>query len=169
MGLDKRRPRRLSLPVRRGLDSVLFENIADRRVGDVITDVGQGPLDPVVTPGRILLGLAKDQIDDDLADSRATWLLLLPIGVILLLRHQHPVPSQYRIGREQRANLFEHFASKDLAFDCQTPALVVVEQHAFRTEFLFEHLILGAEVFDHFLLLAVDPARDDHDIELPRS
>ena len=78
------------------------------------------------------------------------------------------MPSQYRIGREQSANLFEHLAPKDLAFDCQSPTLIVAEQNAFRAKLLSQYLILGPEVPDYFLLLAVDPARDDYQIELPR-
>jgi hypothetical protein len=84
------------------------------------------------------------------------------------LGNQHPVPSQYRIGREQSANLFEHLASRDLAFDCQSPTLIVVEQYEFRAKLLSQYLILGPKVLDYFLLLAVDPAGDDYQIELPR-
>jgi hypothetical protein len=44
--------------------------------------------------------------------------------------------------------------------------LVVVKQDTFWREFLFQHLILGPEVFNDFLLLAVNPATDDREIEL---
>ena len=32
----------------------------------------------------------------------------------------------------------------------------------------FEHLVFRSQVLDHFLLLAIDPASEDDDIELPR-
>ena len=36
------------------------------------------------------------------------------------------------------------------------------------TELLSEHTILGPKVLDHVLLLAIDPAGQDQDQELPR-
>ncbi len=50
---------------------------------------------------------------------------------------------------------------------CAAPS-AAIEEDSFLTELLFEHLILGPEVLDHFLLLAVNPACDNDDIELPR-
>jgi len=78
------------------------------------------------------------------------------------------VPSQNRVGSKQRTNLFQHLAAQDLTLDCQPAPLVIIQQNAFRTEFLPEHLILGPEVIDHLLLLVVDPTRKDDEIELPR-
>lgn len=45
--------------------------------------------------------------------------------------------------------------------------MIVVEQDPFSAAFLLEHVVLGAEIVDHFLLLAVDPTREDDDIQLP--
>ena len=41
-----------------------------RRVADVVTNIGQGTLDPIITPGGILLGEPQDQVDDELANAR---------------------------------------------------------------------------------------------------
>ena len=38
---------------------------------------------------------------------------------------------------------------------------------SFFTQLLFEHLVLGAKVLDHFLLLPVDPPSKDKGVELP--
>ncbi len=43
-------PRRLSFPVRGWFDSVLLEYVADSRIRNVVADVGQGTLDPIVAP-----------------------------------------------------------------------------------------------------------------------
>ena len=78
------------------------------------------------------------------------------------------MPSQDRVRREQRADFFESLAAEDLAFDRQSTPLIVVQQDPLLAELLFEHLVLGSQVLDHFLLLAIDPASEDDDIELPR-
>jgi hypothetical protein len=46
--------------------------------------------------------------------------------------------------------------------------LAIVEQYPFLAEFLFENLVLGPQVFDHFLLLSVDPTSKYEKIQLPR-
>jgi hypothetical protein len=46
--------------------------------------------------------------------------------------------------------------------------LAIVEQYPFLAEFLFENLVLGPQVFDHFLLLSVDPTSKHEKIQLPR-
>ena len=78
------------------------------------------------------------------------------------------MPSKDRVRGKQRANLFEHLASKYLASGRQPPPLVIVQQYTFRTKFLFEDLILGPEVLDDLLLLAIDPAGEDHEVQLTR-
>jgi hypothetical protein len=57
--------------------------------------------------------------------------------------------------------LFEHLPPEDLAFDGQSPALVVVEQDSVLSELLSEDPILGQEVLDDVLLSAIDPAGRD--------
>ena len=44
---------------------------------------------------------------------------------------------------------------------------IVVEQDSFLTEFLFQNLVLGTQVFDHFLLLAIDTARKNDNHQMP--
>jgi hypothetical protein len=59
------------------------------------------------------------------------------------------------------------FASQKFAFDCHSSSLVVVEQNAFLAELLPEHLIFGPQVVDYRLLLPIDSASQDLEIELP--
>jgi hypothetical protein len=47
-----------------------FENVAHRLIRDVVTNVGQGSLDPVVAPSRILLGKSHNKLDDLLPNTR---------------------------------------------------------------------------------------------------
>ena len=69
MRLDERLPSCLALPIWSWFDPMLFENVADGSIGNVIANVRQRALDPVVSPVQVFLGEAKDQIDDDLPDS----------------------------------------------------------------------------------------------------
>ncbi len=75
--------------------------------------------------------------------------------------------SARSLGRSPLA-LFEHLSAKDLAFHRKSAALIVVQQNSFLAELLLEHFVFRAEVFDHLLLLTVDPASKDHQHQLPR-
>ena len=87
--------------------------------------------------------------------------------VIPLLGHEQAVPTQDGVRCEQRTYRLEHLAAEDFAFDGQPPTLIVGEDDPALAEFFFEDLVLGAEVFDDFLLLAVAPAGQDGEQELP--
>ena len=51
-------PGRLPLALRDRLDSVLTQDVADRRVRDPVPQVGEGTLDAVVAPTRVVAGHA---------------------------------------------------------------------------------------------------------------
>ena len=78
------------------------------------------------------------------------------------------MPTQNRVRCEQRTKFLESLATEDFACDCQASSLVVIEQDPLFVELLFEHLVFGSQILDHFLLLAVDPTGEDDDVELPR-
>jgi hypothetical protein len=73
------------------------------------------------------------------------------------------VPAQDCIRSQNRGHLLRHPSAEHFAFNCQRPALVIVEQDTFHAELLSEHTILGPKVLDHVLLLAIDPAGQDQD------
>jgi hypothetical protein len=78
------------------------------------------------------------------------------------------VPAEDGVRREAGTDLAEDLPTEDLAFDRQAPSLVVVEPDSpFAVGFL-QHLVLGAKVLDHFLLLPVDQAGEDGQEEVPR-
>lgn len=72
------------------------------------------------------------------------------------------------IRRKQGAYFIQYFSAKDFSFDCQTSALIIVKQDSFRAKLCFQNSILGTQVFDHFLLLAVKPTGKEHQHQLPR-
>ena len=77
------------------------------------------------------------------------------------------MPTQDCVRHEQRTDFFESLAAEDLPFDCQSTALVAVQQYPLLAELLFENLVFCSQVLDHFLLLAIDPTSQDGEIELP--
>jgi hypothetical protein len=56
------------------------------------------------------------------------------------------MPAENRVGCEDCTDLLQHLATQKLAFDRQSPALIIVEQNAFLTELFPEHLILSSQV-----------------------
>ena len=78
------------------------------------------------------------------------------------------MPAKNRVRREQSADLFEFLATENLALNCQSTSLVVVEQDAFRAVRFPKNAVLSAKVLDGFFLLSVDPACDYDYVELPR-
>ena len=75
---------------------MLFEDVAYSLIGDMVSNIGQRALDPIVAPSWIFLDKSQNQVDDGLADSRSTDTLLL-IAVIPFFGHQHPMPAEDRI------------------------------------------------------------------------
>jgi len=65
------------------------------------------------------------------------------------------------------SGLFEHLTAEDLAFEGQPTTLIISEDDPALAEFFFEDLVLGARIFNDFLLLTVAPAGQDGEQELP--
>ncbi|MHC4406087.1 MAG: hypothetical protein ACYTG0_41145 [Planctomycetota bacterium] len=163
---DEGPPRGLPFPFRSRFDAMVSEDIANSLIGDLVTKVRQGALDPVISPAHIFARQANNKIDNLLP---YTWAShgCATFAVIPLSRNQHTVPPEDRIRREECADFAEELAAKNLSLDSQTAPLIVVQQDAFLTEFLFEHLILGPQVLDDFLLLTIDPTSENDEIQLP--
>ena len=167
MGFEKRGPGCLAFALRRRLDTVFLEDVANSLIGDLVTQVSQGALDLVVSPGYILPRKANNKIDDLLP---CTWASrgLTTFAIIPFLGNKRSMPAKNCIGREQSADLFESLPTEILALNCQSASLVVVEQDAFRAVRFPKNPVLSPKIFDRFLLLSVDPACDYGYVELPR-
>ena len=57
---------------RRRRDAMTAENVADGLIGDMISQVGERPDNPIITPGPILLGHPQNQVLDFFVDWRST-------------------------------------------------------------------------------------------------
>jgi len=145
---------------------VSLEDVANGRVGDVISDVGQRALHTIVTPARILLGEIDHEVDDHLPQARPTGFSFL--RRVPFLGHSLAMPTENHVGCEPRSEFLKSLAAEDLSFHRQPSPLIVVEQDAFVTELLFQLSILGAKILGRFLLLTILASRQDEEVELPR-
>ena len=167
MRLDERLPSCLALPIWSWFDPMLFENVADGSIGNVIANVRQRALDPVVSPVQVFLGEAKDQIDDDLPDSWPADAFAI-VAMIPFLSHQRSVPSQDRIRSDDGRQFHQRLSAKGLALDRQEPAMVVTQQKSLLPLSLHQRFDFGLIELDDLLLFVMDPTRQRHDEELPR-
>jgi hypothetical protein len=71
---------------------MLPENVSERGIRQRDTEILERAFNRAVTPGRILLRHADYQFGDVLLRTR-TANTSTPVGVILLLRHQFPIPT----------------------------------------------------------------------------
>jgi hypothetical protein len=73
------------------------------------------------------------------------------------------MPAEDRIWSHDGRQLLQHPAPENLAFDGQSPALVVAKEDSLFPELLSEDPILRYEVLDSVLLFAIDPTREDQE------
>lgn len=83
-------------------------------------------------PAVRLLETEATGCDDDLADLRPPE-LLPPVAVVPLLENRYPVPSQYRVGREQREVRLNSLTprDKDRVRACPFRARITGRTHGF--------------------------------------
>ena len=144
-----------------------LENIGDSRVADLVADFGR------VRPGSD----RNPTLDFPWRTAESSRRSLGGFLVVLVSSPFDPsspiswrpvsMPTQNRIRCEQRAEFLQSFATEDLTLQREAATLVIVEQDSFLSKLLLENSIFGSQIFDHFLLLAIDPASENHQVELP--
>ena len=93
-----------------------------------MTEIGQGALDPVVSPVRILFRHAEYQLFDGVRNCRSSWFLFPLITGILFLRHQLLIPTEYGVRSDERGHIRQSLATPSFTLDGQYRALIVVQQ-----------------------------------------
>lgn len=97
-----------------GFNPMGLQNIGDRRVANLVTNFRECALNPVAAPRWIFVGELPSQINDHLTDSRASLFFLLAIRQVPFPGDQLSMPTQNRIRRKQRTELFELLSPQDL-------------------------------------------------------
>ena len=85
---NERLPGSLSFSVWRWIDPELFEDIADGLIRHFVAKIRQSSLDPIESPGSVLLRESNDKLLDLIRDWRASRSLPALIAVIPLLGNQ---------------------------------------------------------------------------------
>src|SRR4051812_15246710 len=78
------------------------------------------------------------------------------------------MPVQQGVGGNQRGHAGQELPSQGHGFDSQSPALVSGQPEATSAKTLAQDGVLGAEVINDLLLLAVGVAGDDASEQVPR-
>ena len=78
------------------------------------------------------------------------------------------MPVEDRIRSKQSANFRQSFVAKHFRFNGKPPALIVAQQYPLARELFLQNSILSLQVVNDIVLLSIDPARNDHQHQLPR-
>ena len=101
-------------PPRRWLDPVVTQNSGDGRTPYFVTKVGQGSLNPGISPRRILVRHPDCQFYNLLTNRRSPQ---PPAATsVILPRDQLTMPAQESVRRDDRAKISQYLASKTFRF-----------------------------------------------------
>ncbi len=77
------------------------------------------------------------------------------------------MPSQDRIGRDNRGQFHQRLATEGLAFDGQQATLIIGQKQPFLPLRFHQGFDLRLVELDNLLLFATGPADEDHEENLP--
>jgi len=160
---EKVAPRGPTTPLGCRDNSILAEDSHDSRAGDA-TLLGELVTDPRVTPCLILFREAHDHVRGCL---EGPW----PSGAtrsrsVVLLADELLEPTPKRVGTDDRGDPGQDPAVEAVGHNGQTTTLAVVQAWRLPAKELLENGVLGPEIFDQVLLLAVDPPGAEDNEEL---
>jgi hypothetical protein len=165
MSLQERPPRRALASLEGGLDSVVLENVGDGPAGDPMAQMGESFSNPRVAPGGIVSCHSDDKVGDLRLRPRTAG--FSPRRVVPLASDKLSVPGEDRVRGDDRRDHLEHAATKSLALHGETTAFVVGEAKSLSLELALQDSVLLDQVVDDVLLMAIEPAGEGYDEELP--
>jgi hypothetical protein len=101
----------------RWLNAMSFEYVGDCGFSDVVTNVGQCSLNPVVAPRRIFGSKANDGVDDFLTDARSIGPAF--VAEVELLRHEFTVPTQDGVRGDNGGEFQQSFSTNRMCLYCE--------------------------------------------------
>ena len=136
-----------------------FEDVADGRIADMVTNIGQRALNTIEAPVWVFSGESQYKIHDDLPHTRSSRLILSAIRVIPFLCDELSMPTENRIWCYDRGEIHQSFAAERLPLDGQKPPLVIRQKNPLFAKFLEQSLNLGILKLDDLLLTLIHPRR----------
>src|SRR5215831_6424228 len=155
MSLEELLPTCVSAAFRRGFNTTPFQNVPDRVVCHVVTEVGQCSLYPSIAPRAILLSHADSQSSNVLSRWRPAR---TSISTLRVLHNQFSVPRRQSLRRGDRRDLLQRLTLKLFRFGRQSPTLIIGELQTLVTDLFSKDPILLHQICDHLLLMAAHPA-----------
>ena len=113
MRLDELPPGRVLAPLGCRLDAVPLQDVADRLVTHVVTQIGERSHDPIISPARVLHGHPNNSSLDLRPDSRTAGIGAVS-GTVEFAGDQPPVPGQDCVGLGHAGYLCQRLASESL-------------------------------------------------------
>jgi hypothetical protein len=160
MELQKLRPAHARLPSLRGrLHMVTAQDIPYGDRVDGMPQVGQGTLNPSITPSSILLSHPDHELFDLLGHPRAPKRSAMPAPVECL-GHEAVVPAQEGLGCRQRGHLFEALTPERVGERREASAFGLGQMQPSAPELSFEDAVFLAQIIDDLLLVILDPPGD---------
>ena len=123
-------------------------------------------MNAIVAPSWVLSGDANNGVDDFLMEAWPTRLAL--ITGVELLRDEFPMPSQNRVGCEDRCELQQRLAANGLSFHGELSTLIVTQEQSLPAELRHQNLNLSVLEFDDLLLTFTHKAAEKGQQKLPR-
>jgi len=77
------------------------------------------------------------------------------------------MPTQDGVGSKDSSDFPQRFTTQYLSLDGESSALIVGEQNPFSAKFFSEYLIFSLQIVNNILLLAIYPACQDEEEQLP--
>src|SRR5215475_8357329 len=124
--------------------TVASQNISHRLVGDLKSQIGQRPHNPVIAPRAVLFGHEDDQFLNCPVDPGPTWASIL--RAIELARDEPPVPSQNGIRQSGSRYVAEYLAAQSTTNLAELRSLGVRELRP-TLQLASQDLVLSGEIF----------------------
>jgi len=154
---QKRLPRHSPFSVR--IESMLEKDPFDRISTDLVSQVVERSSDCGVAPARILAGHSEHQLPYFGRGSRTTGASAL--APVILSRDQLTVPSEKSIRGDQGLYFEEPLSANLLGLQRESSTLLISEAESLPARLLSQDAVFLLEIFDHVLLVAIDPTSED--------
>jgi hypothetical protein len=155
-----------------GVESVIEKDPFDCVSCDFMTEIVERSSNSGAAPTRIVAGHSEDQHPDF---NRSSWTSgASPLAPVILSRDQLTVPSEQSIWSHQGLDLGEDFPTDLLGLRRKAAALLTSKPKSFPAKLLPQGSVtqklrfLLLEIFDHILLVSIDPASEDQHQKLKR-
>jgi len=128
-----------SMPCRSRIAAIVLCNL--------VAQIAQGALDAPIAPVPVLFGHSDHQGLDHAGSARSPWFAIAT--TVILQRNQLPMPSQERLGRDNRGDLRQKLPAETFGLSGQSTAVVVIKPQSSLTNLFAKNPVLLAKVIDH--------------------